>query len=105
MVHVDVECSGNTCLGAAVNLAEQFDAKLIGVAAAAVPWPYLAQDQNPRLVKELNSGVTKRLAATEDRFRRATKGIRRVDWRSAIAETTAYVLQQARASRPTCHSW
>ena len=31
MVHVDVECSGNTFLGAAVNLAEQFDAPSLSV--------------------------------------------------------------------------
>jgi nucleotide-binding universal stress UspA family protein len=98
MVHLDIESSGDTCLGTAVDLTEQFDAKLIGVAAAALPWSYLAQDLSPRLIKELNAGVTKSLAATEDRFRRATKGVRRVEWRSAIAEPTTYVLQQARAS-------
>lgn len=98
MVYVDVERSGDTCLGAAVDLAGQFDAKLIGIAAATLSWSYLAQGLSPRLFKELNAGVTKRLSATEDRFRRATKCVRRVEWRSAIAEPTTYVLQQARAS-------
>jgi len=98
MAYVNVDCSGDTCLGAAVDLAEQFDAKLIGISAASLSWSHYAQDLSPRLVKELNAGVTKRLAATEDRFRRATKRVRRVEWRSAIAEPTTYVLQQARAS-------
>ena len=98
MVHVDVECSDNTYLGAAVDLAEQFDAKLIGVAAAELPWSYLAQDLSPQVIKERNAGVAKRLAATEDWFRRATKRVRRVEWRPAIAEPTTYVSQQARAS-------
>ena len=98
MTYVDVDYSGDTCLGAAVDLAEQFDAKLIGISAASLPWSYHARDLSPRLIKELNAGVTKHLAATEDRFRRATKRVRLVEWRSAIAEPTTYVLQQGRAS-------
>jgi len=99
MVHLDVECSGDTYLGAAIDLAEQLDAKLIGVAAASLPWSYLAQDLSPQLIKELNAGVTKSLAATEDRFRRAaTNRVRQLEWRSAVAEPTSYVLEQARAS-------
>ena len=98
MTYVDVDYSGDTCLGAAVDLAEQFEAKLIGISAASLPWSYYARDLSPRLIKELNAGVTKHLAATEDRFRRATKRVRLVEWRSAIAEPTTYVLQQGRAS-------
>ena len=99
MVHVDIDASADTSLRVAVDLAEQFDAKLIGIAAAALPWSYHAQDLTPRLIEELNAGVTKSLAATEDRFRRATtKRVGRVEWRSAIAEPTTYILQQARAS-------
>ena len=99
MVHLDVESSDDACLAVAIDLAEQFDAKLIGVAAATLPWSYLAQDLSPSLIKELNAGVTKSLAASENRFRAATtKRVRRVEWRSALAEPTSYVLQQARAS-------
>ena len=97
MVYVDG--SGDTCLNAAVDLAERFDAKLIGISAASLPWSYYAQGSTVELLEQLNADVEKRLADTEERFRRAaTKRVRRLEWRSEVALPTGYVSRQARAA-------
>ncbi len=97
MVYVD--CSGDKCLGAAVDLAERFDAKLIGISAASLPWSYYAEGLALELLEQLNADMQKRLADTEERFRRAaTKRVRQLEWRSEVALPTGYVSQQARAA-------
>ncbi len=97
MVYVD--CSGDKCLGAAVDLAERFDAKLIGISAASLPWSYYAEGLTLELLEQLNADMQKRLADTEERFRRAaTKRVRQLEWRSEVALPTGYVSQQARAA-------
>ena len=99
MAYVDVDCSGDTCLGVAVDLAEQFDAKLIGISAASLPWAYYAQGLTAELLEQLNADVEKRLADTEERFRRAaTKRVRQLEWRSEMAPRTGYISRQARAA-------
>jgi nucleotide-binding universal stress UspA family protein len=97
MVYVD--CSGDTCLGAAVDLAERFDAKLIGISAASLPWSYYGEGSTLELLEQLNANVQKRLADTEERFRHAaTKRVRRLEWRSEVALPTGYVSREARAA-------
>lgn len=99
MVHLDAEHSGDTCLDAAVDLAAQFDAKLIGIAAASLPWSYYAQDLTQGLIDQLNAGIAQRLVDAEQRFRgAAVQRVRHVEWRSAIAPPITYVSRQARAA-------
>ncbi|HUZ31591.1 MAG TPA: universal stress protein [Xanthobacteraceae bacterium] len=99
MVYVDVEAFDNSSLGVAVDLAEKFDAKLIGISAASLAWTYYAEGLPRELLEQLNADVAKRLADTEQRFRCAvTKRVRRLEWRSAITAPESYVPHQSRAA-------
>jgi nucleotide-binding universal stress UspA family protein len=100
MVHVDDQSSNDACLRVAVDLAEQFDAKLIGIAAADLPWSYLAQESvSFALIEQLRSDTTKRSANAEERFRSATSRFaKQTEWRSAMAPPANYIAHQARAA-------
>ncbi len=99
MVRVDVEPSHDACLRIAVDLAGQFNAKLIGIAAADLPWTYLAEETTTfTLIEQLRSDIDARLAAAEERFRSATKQLaQKTEWRSAMAPPAEYIAHQARA--------
>jgi len=86
MVHLDLEHSNDARLRIAVDLAEQFDAKLIGIAAAdPQPAHYASGDFAQGLVAHERSEIKKQIAEAEDRFRSAVhQRARDVEWRSAM---------------------
>ncbi len=100
MACVDVESANDASLRIAADLAVQFDAKLIGIAAADLPWSYLAQESTTlALIEQLRSEMTTRLAAAEARFRSAANRlVQQSEWRSAIAPPANYIALQARAA-------
>jgi nucleotide-binding universal stress UspA family protein len=98
MVHLDLEVSNNPCLRVALGLADTFEAKLIGIAAAiAEPSYYPGEVFTEASLEQLRSDITNRLAQTEDRFRAASSP-RPIEWRSAIAPPVEYVTREARAA-------
>jgi len=100
MVGIDFDPSNNAPLRVASHLATQFDAKLIGVAAADLPWSFYAQEA-PTLavVDQLGADLAKGLADAERRFRSAaTQPAPQIEWRSARATPTDYIAHQARAA-------
>ena len=100
MVHLELEYPNDARLKVAVDLAEQFDAKLIGIAACDPHPPYYAEGAVAYgLVEHERAEVKKRMAETEERFRAAVKQrARDIEWRSAMAPPTDYVAQEARAA-------
>jgi nucleotide-binding universal stress UspA family protein len=99
MVYVDVGASGDSSLGVAADLAEKFDAKLIGISAASLELTYYAESLPAELLERLNADLAKRLADNEESFNRAaTTRVRRLEWRSAITRPMNYVSLQARAA-------
>jgi nucleotide-binding universal stress UspA family protein len=100
IVGVDFDPSNNVTLRIASHLATQFDAKLIGIAAADLPWSFYAQEA-PTLavIDQLRSDIAKGLAGAEKRFRSAvTQPARQIEWRSALASPSDYAAHQARAA-------
>jgi nucleotide-binding universal stress UspA family protein len=98
MVHLDLEHANDACLRIAVDLADTFNAKLIGIAAATGQSSYYEDEtitQAP--LRELYSDITKRLAQAEDRFR-IRSSPRQIEWRSAIARPVHYISREARAA-------
>ena len=98
MVHLDLEVANDPCLRVALSLADTFEAKVIGIAAAiAEPSYYPGEvfDEGP--LEQLRSDITKRLAQAEDRFR-SVSSPRTIGWRSAIAPPAEYVSREARAA-------
>jgi nucleotide-binding universal stress UspA family protein len=98
MVHLDLEATDDPCLRVALSLADIFDAKLIGIAAAvAEPSYYQGEAFDEGSLEELRSDIIKRLAQAEDRFR-SVSSPRTIEWRSAVARPAEYVSREARAA-------
>jgi nucleotide-binding universal stress UspA family protein len=101
MVQLELEHQNDARLRVAGDLAEQFGAKLIGIAACEQSTPlYYADGAFAQgLAEQDRVELERRLAETEERFRAAAKGrAQTVEWRSALASPTNYVAQQARAA-------
>jgi nucleotide-binding universal stress UspA family protein len=100
MVHLELEHSNDARLQIAGDLAERFDAKLIGVAAADPQPTYYADGTfAQRLVERERSQIEERMVETEVRFRSAMQHRTcDIEWRSAMARPRDYVPQQARAA-------
>jgi len=100
MVQVDLDHANDSCLRIAAGLAEQFNAKLIGIAAADLDKS--SYEQEPlaeELVEQVRSHIAKQLAEAEERFRSATKQhARQIEWRAAITRAADYVAREARAA-------
>jgi nucleotide-binding universal stress UspA family protein len=98
MVHLDLEHTNDACLRIAFDLADRFNAKLIGIAAATGQSSHYEDETITQMpLRELYSDITKRLAQAEDRFR-VMSSPRQIEWRSAIARPVQYVSHEARAA-------
>lgn len=100
MVHLELELSNDARLQIAGGLAEQFDAKLIGIVACDPQPPYYADGALAHgLVEREREELKKKMAEAEAHFR-ATAGqrARSIEWRAAMARPTDYVAREARAA-------
>ncbi len=100
MVHIDLDRPNDTRIKIAGCLADRFGAGVIGIAACReVPFAYSDGFAASQLIEEERKSIAARMQAAETRFRSVLDGHAKfVEWRSAIAEPTEYVLQQARAA-------
>jgi nucleotide-binding universal stress UspA family protein len=100
MVHLELEHSNDARLQIAGDLAEQFDSKLIGIAACDPQPPHYANGAFARgLVEQVRAEVKQQMAQAEARFRAAAQGrARDVEWRCAMENPTSYVAREARAA-------
>lgn len=100
MVHLDLEHSNDARLRIAGELAEHFDAKLIGIAACdPQPTHYAGGAVAQSLVQRERAEIKKRMVETEERFRSAMQQrARDIEWRSAMERPTEYVTREARAA-------
>src|SRR5262249_46355443 len=100
MVHLELEHQNDARLQIASELAEQFDAKLIGIAASEPhPTYYSEGPLAQRMIEQEAEAVTKRMAEAEARFLAvAEKRARKIEWRSASDRPTDFVAREARAA-------
>jgi nucleotide-binding universal stress UspA family protein len=101
MVHLDLEHHPNEArLRVAADLAEQWDAWVIGIAACdPQPLGYAGAMISADLVQDTREGARRQMAATEAGLREGLKALSgKVEWRSAFARPTDYVARQARAA-------
>lgn len=98
MVHLDLNQSNDARLRVAGDLAERFDARLIGVAACQ-PQPSIYADGAfaQSLVLQLQAEAKEKLGRLERDFHAAFQNrIKVVDWRSSFAIPTDFVASEAR---------
>jgi len=100
MVHLELDHSNDARLRIAGDLAEQFDAKVIGICASEPePGYYTGGTFAQSLVAEIRSLINRQISETEERFRSAMhRRAREIEWRSALTRPTAYVTREARAA-------
>ena len=101
LVSLALEQSNDARLAVAGELAERFEAAVIGVAAAqfSPPLYFTTGAQAQELVNQGEAAVRRELAELEDQFRAAVeKRARAVIWRSATDFPVRYTLAQARAA-------
>jgi nucleotide-binding universal stress UspA family protein len=101
MVSLAFDAPNDARLEVAGQLAERFDAGIVGVAAAQFSPPLffttgqMAQD----LIEQGQASIRERLAELEAQFRDAIKDrAKYVDWRSALDFPSRFVLQEARCA-------
>jgi nucleotide-binding universal stress UspA family protein len=101
MVSLALDQSNEARLEAAGQLAERFDAGIVGIAASQFSPPLyftsgeLAQD----LIDEGQASIKKRIGELEGQFRKAVKNrAKQVEWRSAIDFPARYILREARCA-------
>src|SRR5664280_1680349 len=101
MVSLALDQSNAASREAAAQIAERFDAGIVGIAASQFSPPLyftsgeLAQD----LIDEGRAAVKQRIAELEAQFRQAVqKRARQVEWRGAIDFPVRFLLQEARCA-------
>lgn len=101
MVSLALDEPNEARLQIAGQLAEQFDAAIIGIAAAqfSPPLYFTTGQQAQDLIEEGQAAVRKRLAELEAQFREATRHRSRyVEWRSALDFPARFILSESRAA-------
>jgi nucleotide-binding universal stress UspA family protein len=100
MVHLELEHPNDARLQIAGDLAEKFNAKVIGIAAEDPKPPYYAGGSVARsFVEHERIEVKKRIEQAEVRFRAALGGrAREIEWRSALERPNDFVVREARAT-------
>lgn len=101
MVSLALDQSNEARLEAAAQIAERFEAGIVGIAASQFSPPLyftsgeLAQD----LIDEGQASIKKRIGELESQFRGAVKNrAKQVEWRSAIDFPVRFVLREARCA-------
>jgi nucleotide-binding universal stress UspA family protein len=101
MVSLALDQSNEARLETAGQIAERFDAGIVGIAASQFSPPLyftsgeLAQD----LIDEGQASIKKRIEELEGQFREAVKNrATQVEWRSAIDFPARYILREARCA-------
>jgi len=101
MVSLALDQPNNARLEVAGELAERFEADIVGIAAARYAPPLYFTDgiAAQRLIDQGEGSVKRRLADLETQFRAATRTrSARAEWRSAMDFPARYVLAQARCA-------
>jgi nucleotide-binding universal stress UspA family protein len=99
MVHVDVEHDSEHRVELAINLADRFQAALVGIAGCAL-WPtFMAGDIG--LTESSQYDLQKVKARFEQRgktFRAQGRSLRHIEWRSALEPPGELLLREARVA-------
>lgn len=99
-VSMALEASNRACLTAAIEIAERFDARVIGMAGTIMPAPlYFTDGQyGEELFKREEVQLRARLASAEEEFRNAVGcRIKQIEWRADLQIAKDFIPAQARS--------
>ena len=101
MVSLALDRPNEACLEVAGQLAERFDASIVGIAASefSPPLYFTSGRQAQNLIEEGQASIKQRIAELEAQFREATKNrATHVEWRCAIDFPARFILREARCA-------
>jgi nucleotide-binding universal stress UspA family protein len=101
MVSLALDQTNEARLEAAGQIAERFDAGIVGIAAAqfSPPLYFLSGERAQNLIDQGEAAIKNRMSELEVQFREATKNrAKHVEWRSAIDFPARYIVQEARCA-------
>src|SRR4051794_3868138 len=101
MVSLALDRPNDACLAVAGDLAERFEARVIGIAASDLkpPMYFAGGGHAQKLLDEEEVAIRRRLSELEAEFRNSIgKRAKAVEWRFARSLPVPYVLRQARAA-------
>ena len=101
MVSLALDQPNEARLAAAVQLAERFDAGMIGIVASVFSPPLYFTDgeEAQAVIDQGEASIKRRMSEVEAQFREAAKNrAKHIEWRSAIDFPARYVLQEARSA-------
>jgi nucleotide-binding universal stress UspA family protein len=100
MVHLDLDHPNDARLKIVGDLAERFSAGVIGITACLdMPTAFADGYTAGLLIEQEHAETEKRMQEAEARFRAEMRNrAKYIEWRSAIAQPTAYVAAQSRAA-------
>ena len=101
MVSLALDRPNEACLELAGQLAERFDASIVGIAASEFTPPlyFTSGRQAQNLIEEGQASIKQRIAELEAQFREATKNrATHVEWRCAIDFPARFILREARCA-------
>ncbi len=101
MVSLALDQPNDARLAVAGQIAERFDAGLIGIVASVFSPPlyFTTGEQAQALIDQGQASISRRMAELEVQFREAARNrTGHVEWRCAIDFPARYVLQQARCA-------
>jgi nucleotide-binding universal stress UspA family protein len=101
MVSLALDRSNDACLAVAGDLAERFEARIVGIAASDFrPLLYFAEgDYAEKVLDEERAAILRRLSELETEFHASvSKRAKSIEWRSAQTLPIPYVMQHARAA-------
>jgi nucleotide-binding universal stress UspA family protein len=101
MVSLALDQPNEARLAVAGQIAERFDAGLIGIVASVFSPPlyFTTGEQAQALIDQGQASIKRRMSELEAQFREATKNrAKHIEWRCAIDFPARYILQQARCA-------
>jgi nucleotide-binding universal stress UspA family protein len=101
MVSLAPDTPNDACLAVAGDIAERFQARVIGVAASDLRGPLYFEEGEyaQNLIRQEESAIRRRLWELEAEFRGSVqKRAKSVEWRSTLAMAANYLVQQSRAA-------
>jgi nucleotide-binding universal stress UspA family protein len=100
MVHLDLAGANEAPLRIAADLAERFDARLIGTCASDIqPLYFMDGAAAQEMLEQERKRLLQEMAAQEQRFRKAlTQRAAKIEWRSGIAWPADFVSRECRAA-------
>jgi nucleotide-binding universal stress UspA family protein len=98
MVHFDGKPESYRRLRLAADLANRFEARLIGIAGRSYLPPFLANGNDAQRGKDEQQEMAEVLTEIGEKFRAASKHVADAEWRGALDDATHLVTNEARAA-------